>query len=108
MKNTVRIFLDDERFPPNEAGLLIARSYSVFKAILDDMVYFNDKMEYVSFDHDLATPETGLDCAKLLVEYDMDHGIMANNFSFYVHSQNPVGKLNIESYLNSYLKSKET
>ncbi len=33
--------------------------------------------------------------------------IFPDNFEFYVHSANPVGKQNIESYLNNYCKTKK-
>lgn len=105
----MKIFLDDERYPPDIGdNFLIVRSYDLFKSELDDLVYFGDKLSFISWDHDLGEDKTGLDCAKLLVRYDMDHGILSNDFSYYVHSQNPVGKANIESYLTSYFKFKDT
>ena len=47
---------------------------------------------------------TGYDFAKWLVDMDMDNIYkFPENFSFHVHSANPVGKANIEGYLNNYL-----
>lgn len=38
---------------------------------------------------------------------DMNNILMfPENFSFYVHSANPVGKKNIEAYLNNYFEFK--
>jgi hypothetical protein len=48
----------------------------------------------------LGEGKTGLDCAKFLVEYCLDNQIHKINFQ--VHSQNPVGKENIESLLNNF------
>jgi hypothetical protein len=67
---------------------------------------------YISFDHDLGEDSgTGYDIVKLLVDIDMktteDMYRFSDNFSFYVHSQNPIGKANIEGYLNNYLKHKK-
>lgn len=81
----------------------------------------------ISFDHDLAdehyTPQehwysdekvrewmeaqewvekTGYDCAKYLVEYCMDNKKILPFYS--CHSANPVGKKNILSLLNNYVK----
>lgn len=59
---------------------------------------------FVSFDHDLGIGKDGYDIAKWMVEQDMDNpGWMPENFHYYVHSQNPVGKANISQYLNTYL-----
>lgn len=57
----------------------------------------------ICFDHDLGEDKTGLDCAKYLVQFCMDNNL---EFPYYFsQSSNPVGKENIISYLNSYIKS---
>lgn len=62
---------------------------------------------FVSFDHDLANELTGYDVAKFLVKADIDgSATFPENFDFYIHSQNPIGKTNIEGYLKEYLKQK--
>ena len=107
---TWNLFLDNERFPPDDGReWVIARSFS--DAVIE--VINRGFPDYISFDHDLGdiSEKTGYDFAKILVEKDMKGHIgytFSENFSYYVHSQNPVGKKNIESYLNSYLKFKET
>lgn len=52
--------------------------------------------------------KTGMDFAKWLVESDLDHNgsFLAPEFDFYVHSQNPQGKANIEGLLRQYLGTK--
>jgi hypothetical protein len=64
--------------------------------------------QFISFDHDLGDDDTAMKFVKWLVDYDMDNNrqIIPSDFEFYVHSANPVGKANIESYLNSYLKQR--
>lgn len=101
-----KLYLDDLRDLPDESYIL-ARSYE--EAIL--YVKHNGIPPFISFDHDLGVDEdekllpTGFDFAKWLVEMDMDNIYkFPENFSFYVHSANPVGKANIESYLSNYLK----
>lgn len=100
----MNIFIDDERFPPDDGNeWLICRDYYYF---VDAVIESGNEISFISFDHDLAMDETGFDCVKFLVERDMDHNILTKDFKFYVHSQNPVGKKNIEGYLNSYLDMK--
>lgn len=91
-----RLFVDDERYPV-EDDWIIARSYE------DAMWYVNNRgiPDYISFDHDLGTEKTGYDLAKSLCEVLMDTG--APMFSYYVHSQNPVGKTNIQNYLEGFM-----
>lgn len=48
--------------------------------------------------------KTGLDCAKWLVNYCMDNSKDLPS-TILVHSQNPVGKQNIELYFKSFIKS---
>ena len=65
---------------------------------------------YVSFDHDLGAFENGdgYKIAKYLVDLDLYTDIrMPDNFDYYVHSQNPIGKANIEGYLNGYLRARD-
>jgi hypothetical protein len=75
--------------------------------------YFKkNEMPYaISFDHDLSNeltdhPElnekTGLDCAKWIVDYCMNNAVRLPKY--FVHSANPVGRENIQSYLDNYLK----
>lgn len=121
---TWNLFLDDEReladvtWAPwqvrekyrNEEWV-IARSYG------DAMVEVLNRgfPKFVSFDHDLAQKYSGFDLAKQLVENDIISGDkesrqaykFSTDFDYYVHSQNPIGKKNIESLLNNYMKHRE-
>lgn len=100
-----QLFLDDERYPVREQDFIIART-------VDEAIILCDAMgcpQHVSFDHDLGDGiPTGHDFAKYLVEKDLDTGFIPANFSYYIHSANPVGKRNIDTLLKSYLKHKCT
>lgn len=102
----MRIFLDDERFPaPDSGAWLISRSAEHAIHLVENFCS-PGKLTFVSFDHDLGPDQkTGMDFARYLVEKDIDSGgtFLPSDFSFYVHSQNPVGKENIERYLAQYL-----
>ena len=70
---------------------------------------------HVWFDHDLSIDQsmhgtyddkeekTGLDCAKFLVNYCSENNLTFPDY--YAHTGNALGKLNIESYIESYKKS---
>lgn len=96
------LFLDDERFPPtNGYDWIVVRSF-------DEAVHYVTRYgltDYASFDHDLGEGGSGYDFIKWLVEYDLDNNqsIIPKNFTYYVHSQNPVGAANIKGYLDAYL-----
>lgn len=102
------LFIDDERYPPKNDG----RNWVIARDWEDVMMCFriHGMPEYISFDHDLGEDtQTGYDIAKFIVELDMGGDsdfAMPENFDYYVHSQNPVGKENIEKYLENYKKYK--
>jgi hypothetical protein len=99
------LFIDDERSPPRSDGRnwVVARDWEDVQMSLQ----LYGMPGYISFDHDLGETHTGYDIAKFLVELDMGRDsdfAIPEEFEFYVHSQNPIGKANIEGYLNNYLK----
>ena len=123
-----KLFLDDIRKPldvkqawhkgvweefPSLYSWTIVRSYDQFtKFILD-----NGLPTVISFDHDLSwehypqddfrldvpinyaafKEKTGYDCAKWLVDYCVTNNLPLPDF--YVHSFNPVGRMNIVNFL---------
>ena len=125
-----KLFLDDIRQPKDacyitlnpkiywEEGWDIVKNYVEFC----NWIKKNGLPDIVSFDHDLAdihyevdfndwndntseqlgVEETGLDCAKWLVTYCLDKNLKLP--TYYVHSANPVGKKNIQSYLDNAQK----
>lgn len=99
---TYRIFIDDERFPPENEEWVICRSLDSFVNTVRTLGF----PAYISFDHDLGDDvPTGHDIAKWMVEADLDSemALIPAEFSFYVHSQNPVGAANITGTLAQYL-----
>lgn len=99
---TYRLFLDDERQPVGDDWVIV-RDF----AAAVEYVCKNGFPRHVSFDNDLGSEiPTGYDFAKWLIERDLDYNDMPDDFDFYVHSQNPVGKKNIEELLLRYLKFK--
>jgi hypothetical protein len=115
------LFLDDIRDPSyvdDGREYVLARSYLAAQ----QLVVVMGMPTHVSFDHDLGwdyldpDPQTGLildlgkveksgyDLAKWIIECDLDGTLrLPDDFTFYVHSSNPVGKANIEGLLSAYL-----
>ena len=88
------LYLDDLRSTPE--GFERVYSYTEFVAYLEH----KGLPDFISFDHDLGEEFSGYDCAKYLVDYCLDHQLPLSDFA--VHSQNPVGKENIERLLNNF------
>lgn len=100
----MRIFLDDERFPPRDGNQwIICRDFDEFKAAVEQHGY----PSFVSFDHDLGkNKKSGKDVANWLVELDLDSNAMPSDFDYYVHSANPPGMRNIKGLMDNYLTFK--
>lgn len=98
----MRIFIDDERFSPDDGeNWIICRSMEQFQV----WILASNIPTFISFDHDLGdNVPTGMDIAKWLIEYDLDHDILPMDFSWYVHSQNVNGRDNINGLLANYSK----
>lgn len=93
---SIKLYLDDLRCTPEN----FHRVYDYDEFVL--FVNSHGFPDFISFDHDLGLGKTGYDCAKFLVDYCLDNGVSTINFT--VHSQNPVGKENIEKLLNNFNK----
>jgi hypothetical protein len=101
-----RLFIDDDRFPADkDSNMFIVRTY-------EEAVHCFVEQgcpSFISFDHDLGPNSLeGIDIAWWLVNKDMDSGgeFIPKEFTFYVHSQNPIGGENITMLLNNYLRSR--
>ena len=103
------LFLDDLR-DTSYVGLLPLSSPKIARTY-EEAVYIVKNYglpSFVYFDHDLGEEKTGYDFAKWLVVYMMDKGLgYPDNFNYYVHSANPVGKEAIIQYFKSYKKHDE-
>ena len=107
-----KLYLDDVRPLPEqfvqEGSFIVARSCAAAQAL----VLAKGAPSFISFDHDLGFEPDGSEIngksfAIWLCDQDMDGVInIDKEFSFAIHSSNPAGRINIESYMKSYLKSK--
>ena len=125
-----KLFLDDIRSPKDGIGLVPSHMNKFYWANDWDVVRSHDEFvewiekngvpDFVSFDHDLAdehyvefmglsdpnkteySEKTGYESAKWLVDHCLDKGVGLPEYQ--VHSANPVGKANIEGYLENAKK----
>lgn len=125
-KKSVFMFLDDDAFHPDKirhpryyypligADDLLEKVYNselVVNTTVEgaiDYIERNGCPNFISFDNDLMRELEGVDLAKWLVEKDMDDpSFLPKDFNFFVHSQNPIAKEKIYSYLGQYLEFKD-
>ena len=128
MSHEWNLFIDDIRLPsyvPDGRVYELARSMQEALIIIEEHGCYPT---HIAFDHDLgwdtlenilgsflvAAPEegnelpSGYDFAKWLVEFDMNGTYeFPKNFTWSIHSSNPVGAANINGILTSYLKHKQ-
>lgn len=122
MEKMYKVYLDDVRTPV-EKEWVVARNYEEFVKVIQELGLKN--INVISLDHDLgesaiaeyyanAKPnntidyenileKTGMDCCKFLVNESMDTNIPLPQV--FVHSANPVGRVNMMGFINNYLKS---
>lgn len=108
MKNIVLIWLDDLRNPLDFVNssmydmcdVIWVKNYSEFVLTYDK--YKNEYNIYMSLDHDLGEEKDGYDCLKYVGEDCMNNGKKLPYIE--IHSSNPVGRKNMESYIKSYNK----
>lgn len=118
-QNNICLFLDDERNPedvtwisyPANIEFVVVRNYAEFVAYLNE----NEIPSFISFDHDLADfneareglykERTGHDCVKYFCNHFADSDKFIEHFpeTFY-HTNNVIGKTNMESYVNNFKK----
>lgn len=122
MQKKLKLYLDDERIPLDNDWIL-ATDYYEFVDKINNIGLEN--FEIISLDHDLGEnaigeyynnvrpngklnysnlkdEKTGYDCAKYLVDYVMNHKVDLPEIQ--VHSANPVGSINIITFINNFLK----
>lgn len=109
----IGVFLDDERNPDDVTWLKYNQDIDWYVVRrMNDFLFriFNmEESEYVvSFDHDIqdydltGKENTGYDCLKSLVDFCLDTGAKLPVCFF--HTQNPVGKQNMQAYYENAKK----
>lgn len=97
----MRLYIDDIRNPKGDFDKITRNSEETINYLLR-----YGCPDFISFDHDLGGDDTSIIIIKWMVEMDLDMSgeFIPDNFTFNVHSANPVGAANIEGYLGGYLR----
>lgn len=95
-----KLFIDDERFPTKPDWFVARTSEQAITAIKN----YGFPKE-IAFDHDLGDDDTVINFLNFLSNYFIDNNIrIPKDFKYSIHSQNPVGKENIDSKMKQLLK----
>lgn len=107
-KNIIMIWLDDLRDPLDfvnpsiymSCEVIWVKTYNEFINVYNE--YKNEYIISMSLDHDLGEEKNGYDCLKYVGEDCMNNGRKLPYIE--VHSANPAGRENMESYINNFKK----
>lgn len=97
------MYIDDIRNPKGEFDIIVRSS-------VETIDYMNENVcpSFISFDHDLGGDDTSIVIVHYMIEKDLNSNgkYIPEGFTWNIHSANPVGVLNIDSLLKSYMKYK--
>lgn len=98
--NIYKLFIDDERFPTTPDWFVARTSEQAITAVKN----YGFPKE-IAFDHDLGNDDTAINFLNFLPNYFIDNDCkFPVGFKYSIHSQNPVGKENIDSKMKQLLK----
>ena len=98
-----RIYLDDIRNPKGDFDFIARTSNEAIR-----IMEANGCPEFISFDFDLGNDDRAINVVKFMINEDLDTNgeFIPENFTWYTHSANGIGKSMIDGYLRSYFASK--
>lgn len=96
------LFIDDERFPPDDG-----REWVIVRSSQDAINYVRacGIPDFVSYDHDLGGDDTSMRFILWLIDSYLDGAIDTFPVNFTIHSQNPIGALNIKGLLEGFIRA---
>lgn len=95
-----KLFIDDERLPLTPDWMIAKSSYEAQRFVEMWGVPFD-----MALDHDLSGQDTSVVFIHWLMQYMEDNDItLPDDFTYSIHSQNPVGRDNINGYMYILIK----
>lgn len=95
-----RLFIDDLRMPAEDDFVIVRNSKEAM-----DYVINHGCPDFISFDHDLGGDDTAIVFLNQFIDHVLDgKTVIPDDFSYFVHSANPVGAENISSKMDGFLK----
>ena len=99
-----KLFIDDLRFPVDNTWNIARTSQEAI-----DFIKLNGLPGTISFDHDLGGDDTAIVVINWMIDQILDGKlIIPKNFTYTVHSANPVGKANIIGKMEGIIKHLKT
>lgn len=99
MYKLYNLFIDDIRYPQNSNDVIARNSEEAINIIRS-----HGMPKRISFDHDLGGDDTSIVFIRWLTDYLLDHPTnLPNDFSYDIHSANPVGAENIRGKMDGLL-----
>lgn len=96
-----KLFLDDERFPVDDSFVVVRSSDTAIELVLN-----RGAPSHIAFDHDLGGDDTSIKFIWWFIDRVIDGKLsIPHDFTFSVHSQNPIGAENIKQLMNGFLAS---
>lgn len=100
---TYQLFIDDDRFPPASWDSTDHKIVRSSQEAIDCVKQFGFP-NHISFDHDLAGDDKAMTFVHWIVNAYLDGELyIPIDFTFYVHSQNPIGAENIHCLMNQLI-----
>lgn len=103
------MFIDDERFPGKDVSESVVIVRSSQEAI-DFCAAVKSLPKNIMFDHDLGGDDTSIKFILWMIDQlyaDQPKFTLREDFTFSVHSQNPVGAKNIKSLMNQLINDQK-
>lgn len=98
---TWKLFLDDERIPVDDSFVIARSSTEATNLIIE-----RGMPVHIAFDHDLVDEDTSIKFIWLFIDMVLDERIsIPPDFTFSIHSQNPIGSENIKVLMTGFLSS---
>jgi hypothetical protein len=96
---TYKLFIDDERNPVTDDWIVVRSSWEAYDVIVRDGMPVE-----IAFDHDLGGDDTAMRFLWRLSDYMERWNIrFPRDFTYSIHSQNPVGARNIQGFLDGMI-----
>lgn len=96
-----KLFIDDERFPVTDDWVIVRSSKQAIAWVQTYGI-----PTHISFDHDLGGDDTSRVFIQWLTDQLIDEKLkFPPNFSFTVHSQNPIGARWIQGTMDGLVKN---
>ena len=96
------LFIDDERFPPDDG-----REWVIVRSSEEAIEYVRTRgiPDFISYDHDLGGYDTAMRFIRWMIDCYLEDTFDTFPVNYTIHSQNPIGALNIKDLLDGFIQA---